>query len=200
MLSFISAFRARSELARFDPRPLQRKAAAAAIGALAFATIAARAQAEPVVLVNSASSQSRHICQAVIGVQPSDYHFAGCVASLNAALQDTVHDEAVARAQSDCFKQGLKPRSADLSLCLLRADDAAPGAGTDGSSNELEMAASGVAYPGVVGSYTSASFDAVLHREREACARLGIDPNSGAFVGCVSSLQGQLQSIDFPSN
>lgn len=198
MLPLASTFYGRSQC--FDPESLRRKAAVALVGALAFAALAARAQAESVVTVNSASSQSRHICQAVIGVQSTDYRFAGCVASLNTSLQDSDRDEAVARAQSDCFKQGLKPRSADLSLCLLKAEDVKSGIGADGLPDESGTAPSEMEYRTVVGSYTSASFDVVLHREREACARLGIDPNSGAFVGCVSSLQDQLQRIDFPSS
>jgi hypothetical protein len=196
MLQFVSAFRARSRLVRFDP--LQRKATGAMIGAVAFAAIAAHAQAGAP--VNSTPSQSGYICEAVIGVEPKDTHFAGCVASLNASLQDNDRDEAVARAQSDCFRQGLKPRSADLSLCLLKADDTTSGAGADRLPNESGMAASGMEHPEIAGSYTRASFDAVLHREREACARLGIDPNSGAFVSCVSSLQDQLQRLEFFSN
>jgi len=184
----------------FDPKPLRRKAAVAAIGILTFATIAARAQAETGVPANSASGQSRHICQAVIGVQPTDYHFADCVASLNASMQDAVRAEAAVRAQSDCFRQGLKPRSVDLSLCLLKADDATSGAIADRAPIESGMTASRTDYTEAAGSYISASFDVVLHREREACARLGIDPNSGAFVGCVSGLQDQLQRPDFTSN
>ncbi len=200
MLPFAVAFRARSELTRIGLKPLQSKASAAVIGAIALATVAAHAQAGPGAATDSASNRPRHICQAVIGVLPSDDHFAGCVASLNASLQSSRRDDAVARAQSDCFRQGLKPHSADLSLCLLKADDAKSGSVADVSVEESGTAAGGIDEPEAIGSYTSASFDAVLHREREGCARLGIDPDSGAFVGCVSSLQDQLQRIDFPSS
>jgi hypothetical protein len=200
MFLFTPTFRVRSEPARADPKPLHRKATVVVIGAIAFASIAGGAQAQSGAPINSVSNQSGQICQAVIGVQPTDYHFAGCVASLDGSLQSARHDDAVARAQSDCFKQGLKPHSADLSLCLLKADDAKFGTDPNRSPDELGMAANGMEYPEAVGSYTSASFDVVFHREQEACARLGIDPDSGAFAGCVSSLQDQLQKIDFPSS
>ena len=198
MLPFACAFRARFAPAGFDVKSLRRKSTVTAIAVLAFAAIAAHAQAASGAPINSASNQSRQICQAVIGVRPTDTHFEGCVASLNASLQDVARDEAISRAQSDCFRQGLKPRSADLSLCLLKADDANTGADTDVAPHEPD--AGGMKDPEAVGSYTAASFDVVFHREREACARLGIDPNSGAFAGCVSSLQDQLQRLDFSSN
>jgi hypothetical protein len=200
MLPFAPAPRVRSELARGDSRSLHRNVTIALIGALAFTGLTTYAQAKSDAAINPVSSQSGQICQAIIGVQPTDYHFAGCVASLNGSLQSSRHDDAVARAQSDCFKQGLKPHSADLSLCLLKADDTNSSTDMDRSSDESGIAASGLSYPEAVGSYTSVSFDAVFHREKEACARLGIDPDSGAFVGCVSSLQDQLQKLDSPSS
>jgi hypothetical protein len=196
MQSLAPAFCSRSKITRSDPKPRRHKPAAGFIGAFLFSTVAAHAQAASP--VSPPSIQSRNICDAVIGVRPSDYRFAWCVASLNESLQSAADDEAVARAQSDCFRQGLKPRTADLSLCLLKADDAKSGAdAADGAPQGSTRIADGSEYPHVAGSYLPASFDEVLHREREACARLGIAPDSGAFVSCVSSLQEQLQRTNF---
>src|ERR1700722_448238 len=169
MFLFTPTFRVRSEPAR-APKPLHRKATVVVIGAIAFASIAGGAQAQSGAPINSVSNQSGQICQAVIGVQPTDYHFAGCVASLDGSLQSARHDDAVARAQSDCFKQGLKPHSAGLSLCLLKADDAKFDADAEGLTAESGTAIGEVENPTAVGPYTSASFDVVFHREQRACA------------------------------
>jgi hypothetical protein len=200
MLPFAPTPRIRSELARGNSKPLHRQATVAMIGALAFTTIAAHAQAESGTPISLAPNQSRQICQTVIGVQPTDFHFAGCVASLKDSFQSARHEDATARAQSDCFRRGLKPHSADLSLCLLKAEDAKAGPDADGPSDASGTVISGMGYTEGVGPYRSASFDVVLHREQQACARLGIDPDSGDFTSCVSGLQDQLQKIDIPSN
>jgi hypothetical protein len=44
------------------------------------------------------------------------------------------------------------------------------------------------------------SFDAVRHREEQACVRAGLVPSSGAFPDCVANLQAVLQWLDFPDN
>ena len=47
-------------------------------------------------------------------------------------------------------------------------------------------------------SYVGTSFDAVHHREQQACVRLGFDPAFGIFSNCVADLQFALQRLDVP--
>jgi hypothetical protein len=61
------------------------------------------------------------------------------------------------------------------------------------------MASEGLG-PDSSGSNFPASFDAVLRKEQQACARVGLDPAFAAFESCVADLQDALQRIDLPEN
>jgi hypothetical protein len=172
---------------------LSLRCKAAIIGALALTGVAANAQAMSNTSDNPTSgqlAQARQICESVIRVQPGEEHFAGCVSSLTGSLQSVRHVHAVVQARNACFAEGLKPDSADLSLCLLRADGAT--ASPSEMANTMEIGMKQSSEPDV-----STSFDAVFHREQQACAQLGLDPALGSFDSCVASLQDTLQRIDF---
>jgi hypothetical protein len=49
-------------------------------------------------------------------------------------------------------------------------------------------------------TYVGTSFDAVFHREQQACAHLGFDPAFSAFTNCVGNLQANLEWLDFPNS
>src|ERR1700733_1361988 len=106
---------------------------AAIAGVLALTGVAANAQGMSNTADNPTSgqlAQARQICENVVRVQPGEERFAGCVSSLTGSLQSAGHIRAVAQARNACFAEGLKPDSADLSLCLLQADGASPAAET----------------------------------------------------------------------
>ena len=104
------------------------------------------------------------------------------------------------RARNNCFAQGLKPGSSDLSLCLLQAADTAPRADDTDQLGQLNMA-TGKNEDQASSRYAlSTSFNTVFEREQQACARLGFDPAFGAFAKCVADLQGTMQRIEMPTN
>jgi hypothetical protein len=169
-----------------------RAPAAVLIGAITVASIAAPAQASG---KTGAELLVRQACQSVIRVQPGESYFEGCVSSLADSLESASRARAVAQARDVCFALGLKPRSADLSLCLLKAADTKPG--PDAELPDTASMAIGVADdPQSSKSYFAVSSDTKIHREQEACARLGFDPAYAAFANCVANLQSTLQGID----
>jgi hypothetical protein len=186
----------RTKSASFGALSLRSKAAI--VGVLILTGFTANAQAMSNMSDNPTSGQlarARQICESVIRVRPGEEHFTGCVSSLTGSLQNVSRVHAVVQARNACFAEGLKPDSTDLSLCLLQADDARPAAeaaSPPGMANttEIEMKQSSEAD-------VSTSFDAVFHREQQACAQLGLDAAFGTFDSCVASLQGTLQRIDF---
>jgi len=188
----------RTKSASSGSRSLRYKATAAIFGVLALTGVAANAQAMSNISDNPTSGQlarARQICENIIRVQPGEEHFAGCVSSLTGSLQSAGRIHAVVLARNACFAKGLKADSTDLSLCLLQADDASPAAeaaNPPGMANTIEIGMKQYSEAGV-----STSFDAVFHREQQACAQLGLDPAFGTFDSCVASLQGTLQRTDF---
>ena len=166
-------------------------AAVALIGAMAIASMIAPAQAADL----TGSEQLVHqICQTVIRVQPGESEFDGCVSSLADSVESASRGRAVAQARDVCFEQGLKPGSADLSLCLLRAADTMPGPGTVDLPGTASVATADD--PRSANSYFAVSPDTKFRREQQACARLGFDPAFAAFANCVANLQSTLQAID----
>ncbi len=169
------------------------QAAAALIGAITVAGMIAPAQASG---KTGAEQLVRQACQSVIRVQPGESQFDGCVSSLADSLESANRGRAVAQARDVCFAQGLKPRSADLSLCLLTAADAKPGPDAIELPDTASMMTGAADDPQSSKSYFVVSSDTKIHREREACARLGFDPAFAAFANCVANLQSSLQGSD----
>lgn len=138
-------------------------------------------------------AQARQVCETVVRVRPGEAHFDACVSSLTDSLNDARRDRAVMRARNDCFARGLGPNSPDLNLCLLQAANAR----SPNAQNAMAGARQDAEAPE---SYVPTSFDAVFHREQQACVRLGFDPAFGAFSNCVANLQAKLQRLDSPDN
>jgi hypothetical protein len=178
--------------------PLRKTAAI--MGVLVLASIAARADAAPDNMPSDQLAQAQETCETVILVQPGDEHFRGCVSSLMGSLENASREHAVVRARNNCFAQGLKPRSSDLSLCLLQAADSVSRSDVTDQPHQLNMV-TGKKEDQASSRYALfASFDTVFERERQACARLGFDPAFGAFANCVADLQGTVQRIEMPTN
>jgi hypothetical protein len=170
-------------------------AAAALIGAVAIVTTTALASA-----IDRTGSErlAGQICRSVIRLQPGESEFDACVSSLADWVERAQTGRAVALARETCFDQGLKPASADLSLCLLRAADTKPVAGfLEPLNTASAVSAEG---PRSDQAYFDVSRDIKFRREQEACARLGLDPAFSAFASCVAGLQSSLQGIDMEGN
>jgi hypothetical protein len=141
----------------------------------------------------------RDLCSEVIGFQPGEEHFKGCVSSLVDSLRNASHEHATVQARSQCFAQRLNPGSSDLALCLLQAANAHPASGAwtapddlNAIDNKDDRATSAQDFTPLLGS--------ISDREQQACARLGFDPAFGDFANCVAKLQSAVQNIDMPSN
>jgi hypothetical protein len=202
MLQLTHFARRRANSHSFNPIPRWRDRALTAIGALALAGLAVPSQAASDGHRNPTSDQvvqARQICESVIHVRLGDEHFNGCVSSLADSLQSATRYHVVENGRNACFAQGLRPNSPDLSLCLLQADET-PGSYIVVPNNSPRSMASERLGPNSSESRFPASFDAVLRKEQQACARVGFDPAFAAFESCVANLQGALQRIDLPEN
>jgi hypothetical protein len=181
----------RTQSSSIDLKPLARKAVMA-IGALAFAGLAANAQAASYGSHNMAENQSpqaQQICETVMGLQSGDDRYESCVSSVADLEMNANRSQAVVRARNACFAQGLKAGSAELGDCLLQADDAKPAADAAMAPTTVNL---------MVADLPRFSADNAYPRERQACARLGFDPAFSAFSSCVASLQTVVHKDDIP--
>lgn len=142
---------------------------------------------------------ARKLCSEVIDFHPGEGHFDGCVSSLADSIQSASRDHAVIQARSQCFAQGLKPGSADLGLCLLKATNANPVPGAWTPPDDLH-AIDNMDNRTISAHDSTFSRNTISDREQQACARLGFDPAFGDFSSCVADLQSVIQNIDMPSN
>jgi hypothetical protein len=145
------------------------------------------------------------ICQQVLGFRPSealtdnrwpgdpdpasqtnDYH--GCIATLSNSLEAVATAREDTQAERNCVAKGLAPNTAELSVCVLSAQETRPG------SKELRLASLSEAplLEQTTRSTSMASLDHVptgLPREQLACAEIGSDPDHGEFKSCVQGLR-----------
>jgi hypothetical protein len=144
-------------------------------------------------------AQARTLCSEIVGVDPGDSRFNGCVASLVASLQSAGQEHTVIEARSECVARGLRPGSTELSLCLLNASAVNPKSGD--ADTLIEGTASGNTRDQPDGpSAHPTSLGNISDREQQACTRTGFDPAFGAFANCIADLQSALQNIDMPTN
>jgi hypothetical protein len=178
-----------------------RRATATTACAFVFASVTACAVAGPHNPDNLALDQLAQIgriCETVIRVPPGEAHYVGCVESLSSSMRSLGHDRTMERARVDCLDRGLKLDSPALAECVLKLSDMKP------DSSGLETPAPAISgtseleQPGSSKSYFYASPRDVHRRVQLSCARLGFDPGSGGFGGCVASLQAALFAADNP--
>jgi hypothetical protein len=147
---------------------------AAALACVATPALAASDQ--PANLSPDQLAQVQQLCQTNLHLRPGETHFEGCVAGLSDALADASRTDAVLSAREACFNTH-SPGTSDLVECLLTA--------SDGPSTAISSK-----------SYFRASPDDIARGEKLSCAKLGFDPISGAFEGCVADLAGALDAVD----
>jgi hypothetical protein len=175
----------------FDFKPIARKVSMA-IGIIAFAGFAANAQAASVGSENMDQgqlTQAHQICETVIGLHSGDVRYESCVSSVADSAMAANRNQAILRARNACFAEGLKAGSSELADCLLQASDAKSAPST---------ATMPISVNPMAADLPRLSADNAYPRERQACARLGFDPVSGAFASCVTGLQTALHKNDTP--
>ncbi len=170
--------------------------------ALALASAAGCALAAPYNPDNLPADQVARIdelCQSVIGVQPGEAHYVGCVVSLTGSANRLGHGHALAQARESCLRQGLQPDTPALSECVLRSDRATP---LPASVTVTEAAAAGKASnlgeAVAPKSYFYTSPRDVRRRVEMSCAQLGFEPGSDALMRCAASLRASLFAADNP--
>jgi hypothetical protein len=151
------------------------------------------------------------VCQAVMGLSPSerliggewlgdsrlDYwtsRYRGCVTSLSDSVQTASESQAKERADHDCRAKGYATGSPDLALCVLQTSRETRSA----ASAQTVTQSSAESLPAASGSLFYASAHERRRREELACAAVGIEPTADAFKACVNDLQNTFHAIDTP--
>ena len=156
--------------------------------AAALATVLALAPAAPKAMAwtlddPSALRAAGDICQSAMGLRPGQAQYEACAESLQGSAQTEARGQALDMARRGCSASGA--RGADLYECELQSARQ-PGAFTRPAGRGAPAAS----------SYFGASPEDRFDRSQTACARLGLDPASGAFAQCVAGLQSNLFSVD----
>jgi hypothetical protein len=140
-----------------------------------------------------ADDQISQVCQSVVGVEPSEARYFACVGALSDSAKNLGRGRALQQARGDCLSRGYRPGSPDLDVCVVQSSDQARATAPDmAMSHPMEA-------PGLAKSYAYAPQREVHRREELSCARMGLDPSSGAFASCVAGLDSALFAADNPS-
>jgi len=147
-------------------------------GLVAAGALAGCSSAPPADIYSLGPARFDHvqaICRSTVGVSEDDAHFGVCVDGLAGALHDNDRAQILAKAEIDCAQAG----GPDQALCVLRR--------TQPQTARVSPK-----------PFRSASTDEIKRRLEVSCAKLGLNPASGAFDACVSTIQGGFASVDTP--
>ena len=128
------------------------------------------------------------ICRNVLGAEDGTATFVACGESLSSTLEARNQAAQTASARDACLAKGLPRGSVALSECELDRPAALTAAALPADP-----------LPPKPRSFVGAGNDEIRRREQRACAYIGLDPQSGAFDGCVASLAQGLFAADNPS-
>jgi len=167
-------------------------AAIVALGAAATSGCAAAAPYNPSDLSGGQLSLVGQTCQGVMHVQPGEEHYVSCVESLSVSASGAGRGAAMNQARDICLNHGLRPGTPDLAECTLRTSETTPPPAPAYSARPVSNVGGS--------SYFATSHADNFKREQLACARVGLDPTTGAFSDCVANLQGALFAADNPPN
>ncbi len=173
---------------------MTRKALSPALGlaaVLAAAGPVAAASYVPQGLTLAEAQGVGRICQAVMGLEPAEEHFQGCLDSLADQVRALKRARALADARDGCLGRGRPPGSPALAEC----EAARPEGGAVAVATLVDADVGPSAK-----SYFYASPTEVRRRERMACAHLGLEPAAPGFNSCVAALQSAMFSADNPEN
>jgi hypothetical protein len=138
-------------------------------------------------------------CSKVMRLKDWMSEYEGCVSSLSDSLAYQVHQERIGTAYAGCAQSGLKRDTVEFSRCVLDRENAGMATGgSPGGSAATHDAAYVTQADTNPEDYFEASFDTRHRREQYACAQIGLQPESGAFVSCVNKLDSDLFNIEHP--
>jgi hypothetical protein len=124
-------------------------------------------------------------CSQVLGLEPGQAYFDSCRQALAHALETKIQEQALDWAYQSCRQQGLAPKSAALSTCVIDGQKNAPAA----AERPLRIAYS-ASQPKAAKSFYQMAPSQRFNRERDACAQLGLEPESTSFAQCMDLFQG----------
>jgi len=161
------------------------KACAATLVGLTSLAAAPVVSAQP-----SAQGEVAGICRGVLGLEPGEKHYAACTDSLGRSLQDLDQGRGMAAARRECLARRLAPDTSAFAECELAASQEAARPVRDDGATVI---------PGGTRSYFMISRETAYRRDQLACARLGLDPDQGAFGSCVADLKTALARASEPA-
>jgi hypothetical protein len=166
------------------PSAVLKACAAALVGAATLAVA-------PAVFAQPGGGVVADLCQNVVGLAPGEKHYAACAQSLAQSLQGVQHSRHMIVARRECLARGLEPDTGAFADCELAAarEEARP----------IEGATATSPIPGGTRSYFMISREVAHQRDELACARLGLDPDQGAFGVCVADLKTALARASEPA-
>jgi hypothetical protein len=183
--------------------------------ALAIAAGATASNYNPDNLQQTQIEYIAQICQATMGLKPSEppvsgvhpgmphldtyvSHYQGCIASLSDSIQQASDAQIARQADSDCRAKGLQSDSPELAMCVLTTANGNAGSGLAHVSGPLPSSQTSSMTASHVGSFFYASPHETRLREQNACAQLGLEPYRDDFSHCVKSLETTFFVIDNP--
>jgi hypothetical protein len=139
-------------------------------------------------------------CTKVMRLHKWQAQFEACVSSLSGATASVVKSDCVNNAYRSCAQTGLKRETPEFSRCVLDSENIQRDAGSlpTGAAAELNAAyiTSADSNPE---DYLESTFKMRHRREQYACAQLGLEPDTGAFVSCVNNLDMEIFLVDHPN-
>jgi hypothetical protein len=138
-------------------------------------------------------------CTKVMRLRPGS-EFEACVSSLSDSVASLVRADYANNAYHACAQTGLKRETPEFSRCVLDRENTQKDAGglPPGAAAKLNAAYITPADSNPQ-DYFESSFNMRHRREQYACAQLGLEPDTGAFVSCVGNLDMEIFVVDHPN-
>src|ERR1700748_258623 len=127
-------------------------------------------------------------CTKVMRLRPGS-EFEACVSSLSDSVTSLVRADYANNAYHACAQAGLKRETPEFSRCVLDHENSQKDAGGLPAGAAAKLNAAYIApADSNPDDYFESSFDMRHRREQYACAQLGLEPDTSAFVSCVGNL------------
>ena len=138
-------------------------------------------------------------CTKVMRLRPGA-EFEACVSSLSDSVASLVSADYANNAYRDCAQAGLKRETPEFSRCVLDHENTQrDGAGLPAGAAAKLNAAYITPADSNPDDYFESSFKMRHRREQYACAQLGLEPDTSAFVSCVGNLDTEIFVVDHPN-
>jgi hypothetical protein len=165
---------------------------------LMMASTASAAPYNPARLSNDEVVRVSGVCEKVMGLSPRDMsgQYKGCVDDLSDIVAARDADSQGLGAESTCQQKGLAAGSTELYECMVQTVDTK---GRGGASLTQANYSPKIADPSSLpqsSSLAGVSPSERLHRERMACAAIGLDPVTASFNACVNNMSDKFYEIN----